>query len=402
MAQIILQSESERSHALLSPSSAKRWMNCPGSVWLCKTLPPEPPSFAAQEGTAAHLLAEKALSARGIAPLLKVGAIELSDKTLIEVTDEMRDAVGLYHDTVLAAGDNPLVEQPFSIIEGLLYGTADAVVETKEKLYVFDFKYGAGVEVEAVWNEQEMIYALGVILQHPNLPADFPVELVIVQPRHFKDEKVKRFLLTVGDILSWMDFELLPAVERASKPNSVYIPGKAQCQWCPAASICPALKRNALAFAETAPVELDSFPSDVAQFSPEQLAKAIDLEASFAKWVKSVQAKFDAVSERAKSLMETGMTVPGYKLVEGRARNKWADEGLVPSIISPEVEAYDAVLKSPAKMKAAYKELGLDGKDLDQYIVTERGVEIAPESSKKQAICVSPEAVFAGVKGEQQ
>lgn len=46
-------------HALLSPSAAERWINCPASVFLNKDIPDEG-SVYADEGTAAHTLMELA------------------------------------------------------------------------------------------------------------------------------------------------------------------------------------------------------------------------------------------------------------------------------------------------------------------------------------------------------
>ena len=43
-------------HALLSPSSAYRWMQCPGSVSLCRLFPDESSEYA-KEGTLAHAYA---------------------------------------------------------------------------------------------------------------------------------------------------------------------------------------------------------------------------------------------------------------------------------------------------------------------------------------------------------
>ena len=43
-------------HALLSPSSAYRWMHCPGSVSLCRLFPDESSEYA-KEGTLAHAYA---------------------------------------------------------------------------------------------------------------------------------------------------------------------------------------------------------------------------------------------------------------------------------------------------------------------------------------------------------
>ena len=46
-------------HALLSPSAAERWINCPASVFLNKDIPDEG-SVYADEGTAAHTVMELA------------------------------------------------------------------------------------------------------------------------------------------------------------------------------------------------------------------------------------------------------------------------------------------------------------------------------------------------------
>ena len=56
-------------HAVLSPSSAHRWIACPGSVALVATAgAPDTGSVSADEGTAAHEMAERILlGADGIA-----------------------------------------------------------------------------------------------------------------------------------------------------------------------------------------------------------------------------------------------------------------------------------------------------------------------------------------------
>ena len=47
-----------KAHARLSPSAAVRWINCPGSVALSAVCPPAGSSDYADEGTAAHRLAD--------------------------------------------------------------------------------------------------------------------------------------------------------------------------------------------------------------------------------------------------------------------------------------------------------------------------------------------------------
>ena len=60
-------------HAKLSPSSAERWMSCPGSVALNEGKDDKGSSYAA-EGTAAHELAEKIL--RGVQQQQPVDVLE--------------------------------------------------------------------------------------------------------------------------------------------------------------------------------------------------------------------------------------------------------------------------------------------------------------------------------------
>ena len=50
-------------HSVFSPSSAKRWMTCPGSIALSMQCPEPETSKYAEEGTRAHDLAERALPA---------------------------------------------------------------------------------------------------------------------------------------------------------------------------------------------------------------------------------------------------------------------------------------------------------------------------------------------------
>jgi hypothetical protein len=52
---------SSRLHALCSASGSERWLNCPGSVGLSRTVPEEPASEAALQGTRCHELAEEIL-----------------------------------------------------------------------------------------------------------------------------------------------------------------------------------------------------------------------------------------------------------------------------------------------------------------------------------------------------
>ena len=72
-------------HALLSPSSASRWLLCPASVAYTKDMPEETSEYA-EEGSRAHLWAER--YARAVFDPLAAGPNEEPD------TEEMDKVTG--------------------------------------------------------------------------------------------------------------------------------------------------------------------------------------------------------------------------------------------------------------------------------------------------------------------
>ena len=66
------------SHSLWSPSAAKRWRNCPGSVVMCDGAP-DKPSREAAEGTAYHAISELVLTGKAPRATHYVGAVMPAD-----------------------------------------------------------------------------------------------------------------------------------------------------------------------------------------------------------------------------------------------------------------------------------------------------------------------------------
>ena len=143
-------------HAILSPSSSERWINCPPSAK--ENAGGDTGSTYAQQGTDAHELGaykiEKALGHRVRDP---TDDLEYFDEEMAECTDAYCEFV---MEQVQAAKENcpdplVLVEQRLDFTRWVAesFGTADCIIIADGTTTVIDFKYGLGVLVDAEGNQ---------------------------------------------------------------------------------------------------------------------------------------------------------------------------------------------------------------------------------------------------------
>ncbi len=311
----------ETRHAILSPSAAHRWLNCPAAPRLEETVP-DTGSVFALEGTLAHALAAKKLKEANRVPAARED--EEIQRILagsgLRVTGEMEEATDLYRDIVMerlaaAREGTPdarlMVEATLDLSNWIPdgFGTGDAVIVADNSIEVLDFKYGKGVKVDAEKNPQMMIYALGArdltLIDYDSAPTNV-MRMTIVQPRI---GNVSTWEITVGELLEWGRKTLAPAASLAFSGAGRQVPGD-WCRFCRVRATCRALAARCVAASGPDPRLMG--PADLAASVLPQLPV-------IEEWVKSVK-------EYTLAQALDGVAYPGYKLVKGRGVRKITDQ----------------------------------------------------------------------------
>lgn len=380
-----------KTHSILGASSSYRWLACPGSIRMCRNIPPTSSTYA-DEGTAAHTLAEYCLRQRCDAAD-RIGIVIVNkNKSFFTVTQEMAEAVQVYLDLVRdeleAAGPGAIFkyEQKFDLdfLYPGLWGTNDSMIGRPfGTLKVFDYKHGAGVAVEADLNPQMMYYGLGAIHSKETAAAYEDVELVIVQPRaHHADGPIRRCRMTTNALTEWGNDVLLQGALATTKPDAPLSAGE-HCQFCPALAVCPKQKEQAMAVAKTVFADKPTAPPLPEALTISELKRILDASDLVEVWLNACRAY-------VRNLLETGATKPedvGYKLVAGRATRSWADEKKAEEWLTAMLddEAYIHKLVSPAQAEKVLK--GAEAKKAIKALTQEtRGTSMVPLSDKRDAI----------------
>lgn len=298
-----------QTHAILSASSAHRWLHCTPSARLEQGFE-DRETEAAAEGTAAHALCEHklrlALGQPSEKPVSRFDCAEMEAYT---------DDYAQFVQEVMQTCANPLVliEQRLDFSDYVPggFGTGDCVIISDGTLHIIDFKYGQGVLVECERNPQMMLYALGALAVFDALYDIDEVAMTIFQPRR---ENVSTWTIPVTALKEWAEKELKPKAALAYDGKGDYCAG-AWCMFCRAAVKCRARAEAQLKLAK-----YDfALPPLLTDEEIEDILGRLD---SLVGWAKSI-------SEYALDAALHGKHWNGWKLVEGRSNRKYTDETAV-------------------------------------------------------------------------
>lgn len=313
---------SNRDHALLSASGAHRWINCTPSARLEEEYGKNSSSNYAAEGTLAHELAELYLRLDVLHNITdkefnlqydKIINDELFNEEMLEMVPIYTDyCAEQYQQALTDSGSARLIaEQKLDLTRYVpeSFGTADCVIVQDDCIEIIDLKYGKGVKVDAEWNKQLMLYALGALVEY-EMDYDFSqVRMTIVQPRM---NSISTFQLPLKELYAWADNDLVPAAKKAYKGEGDLAAGE-WCRFCGVKNRCRKLYEQQMEIAKyefAAPTLL----------TDEEIADILKRASAFTSWLKDIQ------SYALAQAVNRGVKWPNLKLVAGRSLRKWEDQ----------------------------------------------------------------------------
>lgn len=372
-------------HALLSASSAARWINCPPSAKICAEIPDTETVYAA-EGTLAHSMCEVKLTAYATATpkrtittkLNKLKKDKLYNPEMDGYTDEYADFVkkiALSYPSKAHIAIENKVDFSNYVPDG--FGTADCIILHGSELHIIDFKYGKGVPVSAEDNSQLKLYALGALNAYGMFYAIKKVFLHIVQPRlnNFSD-----WVTDVNALKEWGE-SIKPIAQLAYEGEGEFNPGT-HCKFCKIKGTCRKRAEENLElakyqFAKPASLAKDGEPTLTDDAVGDILVSAQKLKS----WVEDLE-------KYALSAVLEGKEVKGWKAVEGRGSRCW--NGDTDAVIQrlaalnyPEDIAFERKMLTAPQLEKVIGKNDFANNFSDLVIKTKGKPTLAPESDKR-------------------
>lgn len=305
-------------HSPIAPSSAERWVPCPGSVSLCQRVPEPPEGEEARDGTASHWVGSEALEGRTVA----VGAMAPNH---VVTTEAMHEGAQLWVDTCRKAEfdlgliGHLQVESRLAMpnVHDECFGTTDTWLwdERTRTIRVWDYKYGHRfVNVVGIW--QMILYVLGIMellgIDDRNW-SDVWVELTIIQPRCYRSEgPVRTWRVRASDLAPYRRM-LINSAREAMSGTGRLVAGE-YCRDCPGRYACPALNR---AVHEVFGLSSEQYLDELALSDLGQHLEALEAAQGL------LNARISGIRGQIEASVRGGKSVPGWTLDRVAGRLKW-------------------------------------------------------------------------------
>lgn len=387
-------------HALLSASSAHRWLSCTAAPKLEATFPDTTSEYA-REGTLAHEICELKLTkyvtamAKGTYTK-KLNALkkhELYQPEMLETSEAYMDyikSVALSYPTAPAIAIERRVNFSDYAPDG--FGTADCLLLAGDVLHVIDYKHGKGVAVDAANNPQMMLYALGAVHDYAMLYRFETVKMTIVQPRV---GNISEFELSTDALLHWGETVVKPKAQEALSDAGQFVPGE-HCRFCRAKYTCRARSEHYATFAEPARAR-----ADPRLLTLEELSAFLHDAEFLKKWAEDL--KKYALAECLE-----GHAVPGWKAVAGRGSRSFKDaDAAFKKLIENGIEESVLYERTPLSLAQTEQVIGkkIFGELVGDMVVKNPGTPtLVPESDKRPAVTNVAKAadVFEDLSGKDE
>jgi len=410
-------------HEKLSPSGRHKFKNCPGSVreeakW------PNTSSMSSIDGTHTHTVIEHSVKDGLVDPFMYLGTVMkdhegsfLIDSARCErakfTIDYVKSVIEKYPEGSCEVIAERKVNPEYLIGRNDMKGTVDITIITPDMIEIVDHKDGMSDARESARLQMEP-YAVGVLAEY-KIPRGKPypfrkVRMTMSQP--------KLALKNMNPLVSWdldVDYvvdtlvgELVVEGQRCDDPNAPLVAGELQCKYCRNKTCTERYKTSmdALSIIPMVDISTQSANKDPAQMSDKQLAEILEAEPLITTLLKSAK-------EEAEKRLKSGISVPGFKLVEGRGSRAWAlSEGDIADKLKkmgiPKDCLYESKLVSPAKAeklvwekrdgtKAQLSARQIKTLNTEYVAALEGKPTVAPASDDRPAISFSAESLFSPV-----
>lgn len=403
-------------HALLSASSAARWLKCTAAPRFEEGLPEQTSAYA-EEGRLAHALAElKVLKKFTLmnnrtynTRLNKIKKDTLYNSEMDKTTDlyleHLVELAMTYSSTPTVAAE---VRVDFSAYVPEGFGTCDCVMIGGDTLCITDYKHGKGVPVAAEGNPQMRLYALGALNRYSAIFGDTikRVRMSIDQPRL---DSYTTDAITADELRAWGE-SIKPTAQRAFSGLGEFVPGD-HCRFCRGKAQCRARANVNTAledFKDCIPAgsvkSSELMPQEAGHIGPHgnevhPLLTDAEIGDLLIRGQQLVQWYKDLEDYATKALLD-GKPIEGWKLVAGRSNRTFTDQdAAIQAVIAA---GYDEALVYDRKPKTLTELEKLMGKaefaeKIGGFVVKPLGKPtLAPASDKREPY--SPAAAdFAGV-----